>query len=262
MNPTPARSTLAITHVPSRQMEQGQRTHMARTAIDHGRALQQHAEYCRTLRDCGANVRVLHVNRDRPDCVFVEDTAIVLDEVAVLASMGAASRRAELAGIEPELRKYREVHRIAAPATIEGGDVLRVGRTLLVGISSRTNPAGVHALESIVRRHGYRVVPVPVRGCLHLKTACTALPDDSLLANPAWLDAQALRGYKIIPVPETEPWAANVALFGASVCVAAAHADTAEMIRGRGFDVRAVDLSEFAKAEGGITCLSILLHPE
>ena len=117
------------------------------------------------------------------------------------------------------------------------------------------------ALEKIVRRHGYRVVPVPVRGCLHLKTACTALPDESLLVNPAWLDTPALSGFATLSVPEAEPWAANVALVGTSVCLAAAHPRTAGMIRARGFQVRAVDLSEFAKAEGGVTCLSILLHP-
>jgi len=240
-------------------MEEGQRTHVMRTAIDHQRALQQHTGYCQMLRDAGANVCVLDVNRDQPDCVFIEDTAIVLDEVAVLASMGAESRRAEPAGIEPELRKHREVVRISAPATIEGSDVLRVGRTLLVGLSSRTSPAGVKALEAIVQRHGYRVVPVRVRDCLHLKTACTALPDECLLVNPAWLQTQALIGFEMIAVPATEPWGANVALVGLSVFVATAYWQTAEMIRGRGFNVRTVDLSEFAKAEGGVTCLSILL---
>lgn len=210
------------------------------------------------LRECGADVRILDTNRDLADCVFVEDTAIVLDEVAVLASMGAESRRAEPAGVEPELRKYREVRRIEAPATIEGGDVLRVGRQLLVGLSSRTNPAGVDALEAIVRRWSYDVVPVPVRRCLHFKTACTALPDQRLLVNPEWVDVQHLQRFELVFVPETEPWAANAALVGGKVCIAADHVRSAEQIRKLGFDVRTVDLSEFAKAEGGVTCLSIL----
>ncbi len=261
MNPILARRTLALTHLPSPDLEHGQRTHVTRTSIDYPHALQQHEDYCRMLRDCGAEVRVLDVNRALPDGVFIEDTAIVLDEVAVLASMGTEARRSELAGIEVELKKFREVQRIAGPASMEGGDVLRVGRTLLVGVSSRTNRAGASALETIVRRHGYRVVPVPVRGCLHLKTACTALPDECLLVNRAWLDREALRGFEIVSIPETEPWAANVVLVGASVCLAAAHSRTAGMIRERGFEVRAVDLSEFAKAEGGVTCLSILFQP-
>ena len=160
-----------------------------------------------------------------------------------------------------ELRRYREVHRVELPATIEGGDVLRVDRTLLVGLSSRTNGAGVRALEGIVRRDGYRVVAVRVRGCLHLKTACTALPDGKLLVNPAWLDVGVLRGFEILRVAEEEPWAANVALIGASVCMSAGHPRTADKISEMGFDVRAVDLSEFAKAEGGATCLSIVFDP-
>src|SRR5262245_30329144 len=168
-------SMIAITHVPSPNIQRCELTYLARTTLDYDRAIRQHTEYCEMLRQCGVAVITLDVNRDLPDCVFVEDTAIVLDEVAVLASMGTESRRPEPAGIEPELRKYRELHRIELPATIEGGDVVRVGRTLLVGLSSRTNAAGVKALEDIVRGHGYRVVPVPVRQCLHLKTACCAL---------------------------------------------------------------------------------------
>ena len=212
------------------------------------------------LRACGAEVVELEVNRHLPDCAFVEDTAIVLDEVAVLASMGAVSRRAEPAGIASKLGEYRELHRIEAPATIEGGDVLCVGRKLLVGLSTRTNRAGVNALEAVVRRYGYELVRVPVRGCLHLKTACTALPDRSLLINPAWVDVDALRGFEWVPVPEPEPWAANVALVGSSVCVAADHVETGGVIRERGCEVCTIDLSEFAKAEGGVTCLSILFR--
>jgi dimethylargininase len=249
---------LALTHVPSPKMDHAQRTYIAQVSIDYDRAVRQHGEYCRMLERCGAVVRTLDVNRDLPDCAFIEDTAIVLDEVAVLASMGTASRRAEPAGIEPQLSKYREVHRIEAPATLEGGDILQVGRTLLAGVSSRTNPAGVQALEAIVRRHGYRVLPVAVRHCLHLKTACTALPDQSLLVNPAWLDLQALGSFEMIRIPEDEPWAANALPVGLHVCMATEHVQTADMIRARGFAVEIVELSEFAKAEGGISCLSIL----
>jgi dimethylargininase len=227
-------------------------------ALDNELAVRQHAEFCRLLRDLGTVVRVLDVNRTLPDSTFIEDTAIVLDEVAVLASMGAAARREEPAGIEPELRKYRPVQRVTWPATIEGGDVLRVGRTLFVGLSGRTNSAGVEALEAIVRPHNYRVVPVVVRGCLHLKSACTVLPDGSLLVNPSWLDSRPLREFEQVCIPEDEPWAANTRPLGRAVCLAADHVQTADMLRGRGFDVRTVSLSELAKAEGGITCLALL----
>jgi dimethylargininase len=250
---------LALTHVPSPNLEQCQLTHRARSPIDHGRAVRQHEAYGRMLRDCGAAVRSLDVNRDLPDSVFIEDTAVVLDEVAVLASMGAPSRRGEPAGIEPELRQYREVERVGLPATLEGGDVLRVGRALLVGLSSRTNAAGVAALDAVGRRFGYEVRAVPVRGCLHLKSACTALPDGRLLLNPDWLDTAALRGFGLVFLPEEEPDAANALLVGARVCLPAAHGRTADLVRRLGFAVETVDVSEFAKAEGCVTCLSLLL---
>lgn len=250
---------LALTHVPLPNLDHGQRTHVARRAIDYDLALQQHGAYCQMLRDCGAQVRTLDVNRSLPDSTFIEDTAIVLEEVAVLASMGTATRRAELAGIEPELRKYRELYRIEAPATLEGGDVLRLGRVLLIGLSSRTDTEGVRALEAIVRHYGYRVIAVPVQHCLHLKTACTALPDGSLLLNPHWLDMQALPELERVPIPEEEPWAANTLTIGSTVCLAAEHVRTADLLRQRGFHARTVNLSEFMKAEGGVTCLSLLL---
>ena len=253
---------LALTHVPSPRMELCQRTYVAHVPIEPDLVVRQHEEYCRVLRQCGAEVRILEINRELPDCAFIEDTAIVLDEVAVLASMGTPSRHAETAGIEPELRKYRDVERVEPPATIEGGDVLRIGRTLLVGLSSRTNRAGISALEGIVGRYGYQIVPVPVRRCLHLKTACTALDEKRLLVNPAWLDAPALRGFELLHVAEEEPWGANVALVGSSVCIAADQVRTADRIRKLGFDVRTIDLSEFAKAEGGVTCLSLLFESD
>jgi dimethylargininase len=212
------------------------------------------------LRDCGAEVRTLDVNRDFPDSTFIEDTAIVLDELAVLTSMGTETRRVELMGVEPELRKCRTLHRIEAPAMIEGGDVLRVGRTLLVGVSSRTDPAGVQALKAIVERYGYRVLPVRVGRCLHLKTACTALPDARLLVNPSWLDWQAFDGFEMIRIPQDEPWAANTLHVGNAVCIAAEHVRTANLLRDCGFYVRTVALSEFAKAEGGVTCLAVVFN--
>jgi dimethylargininase len=242
-------------------MARGQRTHVARVAIDHDLALQQHDAYRQMLRDRGVHVIALDVNRDLPDGTFVEDTAVVFDEAAVLTSMGIEARRPELAGVEPELGKYRALHRIEPPANIEGGDVLRVGRTFLVGLSARTNRAGVEAFEAIVSRYGYRVLSVPVHQCLHLKTACTALPDDALLVNPAWLDPEPLHEFARISVPEDEPWAANTLLVNGIVCIAAANVQTADLLHGRGFKVQTVDLSEFAKAEGCVTCLSLLLGP-
>src|SRR5262245_43251288 len=187
---------IALTHVPSPSMQSCVRTFVAESAIDHALALAQHSAYCEALRKARVQVVTLDANSNRPDGAFIEDTAVVLDEVAILCSLSPESRRSEPAAIEPTLRQYREVVRIDPPATIEGGDCLRVGRTLLIGQSSRTNAAGTALLEAIVSQHGYRVLPVPVRGCLHLKTACTALPDGRLLINPAWIDAAALADFE------------------------------------------------------------------
>ena len=210
------------------------------------------------LRSAGAEVVALEVNRDHPDGVFIEDTAIVLDEVAVMMSMGAESRRGEPAAIERSLRAYRPIERISLPATIDGGDVARVGRTLLVGQSSRTNAAGASELARVVERHGYRVVPVPVTGCLHLKSACTSLPDGRLLVNREWINMRPLTSFGTVDIPAEEPTAADVALVGETVCMATEHPRTAELIESLGFTVRTTPLSEFAKAEGAVTCLSLI----
>lgn len=251
---------LALTHFPSLKLHACERTFVAHEPIDYERALTQHVAYCDALRACRARVVTLNVNADQPDGTFIEDTAIVLDDVAVLASMGTASRRDEPRAIEPILREHREVVRIESPATLEGGDVLRVGRTLLVGASCRTNNAGIALFAAIVERFGYRVTTIPIRDCLHLKTACTALPDGRLLINPAWINTAELTDFDVIEIPLGEPWAANICLVNSTILLPAAHKRTAELIDRFGFRVRPVDLSEFAKAEGGVTCLSLLIN--
>jgi dimethylargininase len=250
---------LALVHPPSLQLATGQRTHIAREPVDFKLAQAQHASYCRLLAACGAKVLLMDVNLDEPDGVFLEDTTIVLDEIAILCSMGTQARRREPAGIEAVLCDYREVWRIELPASIEGGDVLRIGRRLLVGQSSRTNAAGIDALSGVVEPLGYCVTAVPVHGCLHLKTACTALPDGQLLVNPDWIDAAALKGRDVIEIPVSEPWAANTLPIGQRVILPAAHLQTADLLHGLGFEPLPADISELAKAEGGVTCLSLIL---
>jgi len=253
--------TIAITHVPSPRIDNGERTYVGQSAIDYPRALDQHARYREVLRDCGADVRLLDANRDFPDSVFVEDTAIVLDEVAIVTPMGTASRRGEPPAIERELRQHRDdVQRIELPATIEGGDVTRVGRTLFVGVSTRTNARGIESLAAVAGRFGYRTVPVRIHECLHLKSACTVLPDQRLLVNPEWLELRDLQRVSMLAVPAEEPRAADVLSIHDMVCVAAAFPRTAELLDKLGFEVRPVDLSEFAKAEGGVTCLSLVFE--
>ena len=254
------RGLVALTHPPSPALEAGERTHVGREPIDLAEAGRQHDAYRGVLAECGDDVHVLDVNRDLPDSTFIEDTALVLDEIAVLASMGAESRRPEPAGIEPELRKFREVARIERPAKLEGGDVVLVGRTLLVGLTSRTDMAGLRALEGIVAPLGYRVTGVTPRGALHLKTACCAVDDETLLVNAAWIDRAELRGFDIIPIVPTEPFGAEVTRVGRRLLMAAETPRTADVLRARGHDVRTTPLSEFAKAEGGPTCLSIIFR--
>jgi dimethylargininase len=253
--------TVAITHIPSPHMNDAIRTFIGVHAIDLELAKRQHDAYRQMLERAGARVVVLDTNSAHADAVFVEDTAIVLDEVAILTSMGAPSRRDEPGGIEPELRRHRsELIRLEPPATIEGGDVLRIDKTLLVGATARTNAAGIAALTNAVAAHGYEVRAVRVDGCLHLKTACTALPDGRILASRRFLAMRDLEGFDIVDVPEDEPDGANVALVGGRVLMGAAHPRTIDLVKHLGFEADWVDLSEFAKAEGCVTCLSILVR--
>jgi dimethylargininase len=252
---------IALTRTPSANMQACERTFVPHVAIDYQAALAQHAAYCQVLHKLGCEVRTFEPIAALPDCAFIEDTAVVLDEVAVLASMGTPSRELEPAEIEPRLREFRAIERLPPMAKLEGGDVLRVGRTLLVGQSRRTNQAGIAALSGIASRYGYEVLPVPVRHALHLKTACTALPDGRLLINPTWVAEGALAGFRRMRIAESEPWAANVALVGSAILMSAAAPRTAESIRRLSFWVETIDLAEFAKAEGGVTCLALLIPP-
>jgi dimethylargininase len=251
---------VAITHTPPPALERGERSFVGRVPIDFPLALRQHAAYCALLEECGARVIMLDVNREHADAVFVEDTAVVLDEIAVMASPGAESRRAEPPGIERALRDFRDVRRIELPATLDGGDVVVAGRTILVGASARTNEAGANALRAFTAPFGYRVRRVGLHDCLHLKSACCALPDGRLLINPHWLDRAALDGFDVLSIPPGEPFAADFATVGEIVIVSATNPLTARMLRGLGFDVRATPLTEFEKAEGGVTCMSIIFR--
>jgi dimethylargininase len=248
---------VAITHVPSPKLERGERTYVEYGAIDFALALRQHSAYEDALRACGATVVRLEANRELPDCVFVEDTAIVLDEVAVMMSMGAESRRAEPPAIEVALREYRAIERVTLPATIDGGDVVRCGRALYVGESPRTNRAGIDALRGIARAYGYSVTGVPVHKCLHLKSACSALPDGSFLVNRDWIDVSSLPSHRLAQVPPNEPWAGDVLVIGDHIIVSDAFPRTGELL-GHRWEVIPVSVSEFAKAEGGVTCMSLV----
>jgi dimethylargininase len=250
----------ALTHAVSPRIAECELTHLARTPIDLELAGRQHDAYCAALRRLGASVERLTGNAAHPDACFVEDTAIVLDELAILCSMGVASRRAELPLVEQTLSRHREVVRIELPATIEGGDVLRVGRRLFVGRSSRTNDLGIRELARLVEPLGYRVVGVATSGSLHLKSACTAIDEGTVILNPAWLDPAPLTALEHLPTPPQEPWSANVLRVGSAVCVQAGFPRTAELLARRVERLEIVDTSELRKAEAGLTCSSLLFE--
>jgi dimethylargininase len=229
-----------------------------REPIDLDRAIAQHAAYAALLRSLGLEVVELPADPAFPDCCFVEDVAIVLDEVALLTRPGAPSRRGEVPAVESALARYRRIETTPAPATLEGGDVLRVGHTLYVGHSARTNQAGIARLVAVAEPLGYRVVPVAVSGCLHLKSAATVLDQERLLVNRAWLDPAPLRGLDLLDVAPDEPGAANVLHVAGLVIAHPGFPRTLERIAALGYALRLLDVSEFLKAEAALTCKSLL----
>jgi dimethylargininase len=250
----------AITRAVSPSINDCELTFHLRQRIDVGRAASQHQAYEECLRGLGVRVISLAEEPDLPDAVFVEDVAVVVDEVAIMTWMGAASRRRETESLARVLSAYRPVQFMQSPATLDGGDVMRIGRTLFVGASSRTNAEGVSQLRELLAPYGYRVKAVGVTGCLHLKSGCSYVGRNSILINRAMVDAAQLEGFELIDVPSTEPNAANALLIGDVVITPASFPQTKATLEGRGLRVRAVDVSELQKAEGGVTCKSVIFN--
>jgi dimethylargininase len=232
---------------------------LERTPIHAGVAAQQHAAFVRALNDMGIETRILPGEPDLPDSVFIRDTAVVLDEIGVMARPGAAYRRAETAAVTQELAPLMSLSFIRAPGTLDGSDVLRCGRTIYVGLSVRTNAEGVAQLEQRVASFGYRVRAIPVQGVLHLDAACSQVTDDTLLVNRAWVDSAQLRSFALLDVPRSEPGAANTLRIGDTVLMAEGFPGTRELLEGRGISVQTVRISEFQKAEGGVNSLCLLV---
>jgi dimethylargininase len=248
---------IAIIRQPSQRMQSGERTFVGREPIDIEKAFAQHAAYCAALKSCGFVVQVMEADDSLPDCAFVEDCAVVLPSAALICRLGAESRLPEVDAVAAEVSKFRQVLRVEPPAMIEGGDVVRLDGSILVGRSCRTNSAGIEALRRLAEPVGFTVTEYKVHGCLHLKTGCTYLPHGALLANRNWIDLPS--DAEVHDVAEDEPWAANILLAGSTIIAAGNQPKTNRMLRDLGFEVIAVDISEFQKAEGGVTCLSILI---
>ncbi|HYW11664.1 MAG TPA: arginine deiminase family protein [Longimicrobium sp.] len=251
---------IALTRDISPALEHCELTHLERAPIDLARAREQHEAYERALAELGCDVRRLPAGDDMPDSVFIEDTAIVVDEVAVITRPGAASRRGETAAVADALAAHRKLVRLDAPARLDGGDVMVVDRALFVGRSERTNMTGIRQLRDALRRYGYTVQAVPVRGCLHLKTAVTSLGDGRLLINRGWVPADAFAGYELIDVDADEPFAANALRVGDRIVYPTDFPRTRERLEAAGMDVVTVPADELAKAEGAVTCCSLVFR--
>jgi dimethylargininase len=232
-------------------------THVGRTPIDVDRARDQHRQYEQALTDLGCEVRRIPADDRHPDCVFIEDTAVVLDELAIITRPGAPSRRQEADAVAGALRDLRPIVRIEEPATIDGGDVLRVDRTLFVGMSARTNSSAIEQLRRVAL--SYEVIAIPIDRALHLKSAVTLVAPNTLLVNPEWIGMEPFRAYDRIEVDPTEPFAANALLVGGAILYPSDYPRTRERLETRGLRVVTVDASELAKAEGGVTCCSVLI---
>ncbi len=235
-------------------------THLAREPLDVERARAEHHRYADRLAELGCDVQWVPPAPELPDAVFIEDTAVVVDEIAVVTRPGASSRRPETGVVATALGRYRTVVTMMPPATLDGGDVLRVGRTLYVGRTGRTNAEGAAALARHLAPAGYTVRPVEVHGCLHLKSAVTEVAEGTLLYNPGWIDRGTFGDLTMVEVNPAEPFAANALRIGTAVIHAAAFPRTRERLEQRGIRTLPLDVSELAKAEAGVTCCSLIFE--
>ncbi len=253
-------SLRAITREVSPSFPDCELSYHLRQPIDLARARVQHTAYCDALVRLGVEVESLAAAPELPDSVFVEDAAVVVDEVAIITRPGALSRRPETATMAEALAPYRPLQFLTEPATLDGGDVLRIGRDFFVGLSRRTNQAGIKQLAELLRPHGYNVRAIEVKGCLHLKSAASWLGDDRVLVHRPWLEVAPLQGIELIDVDPAEPAAANVLVVGDTIVMPACFPQTHALLEARGYHVQALHVSELQKAEAGVTCCSILLE--
>jgi dimethylargininase len=250
---------IAITRAVSAALGDCELTHLSRVPIDVAMARAQHREYEQALREAGYMVEQLPSTGAMPDSVFVEDIAVVFDELAIVTRPGAESRRLETPAVADALARHRELHVIEAPGTVDGGDVLVAGKQVFVGLSTRTNDAAAVQMARLLQPHGYTIREVAVDGCLHLKSAVTALSDDLMLVNPEWIDPAVFAGFTLVEIDPDEPAAANALALDDRVVFPASFPRTAGRLERRGLRLHRVDASEVAKAEGAVTCCSLIV---
>lgn len=250
---------IAITRQISPRFAECEITHIERLPINVELAREQHAGYTQALRELGCHAIELPEEADLPDSVFVEDAAFILPEAAVVTRPGAESRRPETKSIAAALLPYRPLISLREPATLDGGDVLVLDKEIYVGLSTRSNREAVGQLQEELGRFGYRVTGVEMQGCLHLKTAVTRLDQSTLLINPKWVDSQHFGDYQLVEVSPSEPYGANVLMVGGRGIYPIAFPETRERLEKRGTALITIDISELAKAEGAVTCCSLIL---
>jgi dimethylargininase len=248
----------AITRKVSSSLANCELSFIERKPIDLERARAQHHAYEALLEKMGAKVISLPEERDLPDSMFVEDPAIVLDELAIICPLGTDIRRKEAASLAAALEPYRKLAHVKFPGMLEGGDVLRIGKKFFVGLTQRSNAEGIRQLAVITEHYGYNLTAVPVTGCLHLKSAVTYLGRNTLLGNRAWFHWKRFEGFDWVDVDPEEPHAGNALAVGESIVFPASFPKTLARIEARGFRVESLDISELQKAESGLTCSSLL----
>jgi dimethylargininase len=221
-------------------------------------ARQQHVQYCETLRQVGLTLIPIDPDEGFPDCCFVEDTAFVIGEMAIISNMGAKSRIGEEIEVEKTLSMFKEVYKIDPPGTIEGGDVLRIKEKIYIGLSPRTNRFAIQPVNNVVSEYGYHVIPVEIEHTLHLKSACTYLGNDVIVMSPGRFDEEIFAEYKKIVIPKTEAHGANCLSMNGKVLIQEGYPSTRKLIEDEGFETVEIEVSEFRKAGGRLTCLSII----
>ncbi len=251
--------TAAITREVSSRFNECEITNIDRAPIDVDVARAEHHEYVKALTQLGCQVIELPEERDLPDSVFVEDAAFILPEVAVITRPGADSRKPETESIVRALSPYRPLVHVSEPATVDGGDVLVLGRNIYIGISTRSNQASVRQIQELLDKYGYKVTGVEMHDCLHLKTAVTKVDEKTLLINPKWVDTVHFKDFDWIEVDPSEPFAANCLPIGGAIIFPAVFPKTQKRLEQLGFKIVTVDVAELAKAEGAVTCCSLII---
>jgi len=249
--------TKAIVRTPGRSMVSGL-TKAKLGKPDYEKALLQHRQYITALERCGLEVLVLNAEEPYPDSTFVEDAALVTTRCAIITRPAAPSRRGETSSIQPVLERfYSCIEKITSPGTLDGGDVMQVGEHFYIGISARTNLAGANQLISILERYGMSGATVPVTECLHLKTGVTCVSEKTLLATGAYVSRPEFAGFKVLPVSDAEYAAANCIHINGKLLMPAGFPLARQQLIAAGAQVIEVDISEYAKLDGGLTCLSL-----